>query len=485
MNVVTVFHIVGMNLAFVGISMLLPALWSVYYASSDLFALLLSSLITSLFGLSIYFIFKRKRTEGDIRHKEGYAIVTFTWLLASLFGSLPYILSGSMLSFSDAIFESASGFTTTGSTILTDIEALMPGILFWRSLTHWLGGMGILVLFIAVLSMTGSGGLQIFRAESTSLIDNKLRPKMSETAKILWLTYLLLTSFLTMFLWAGGMTFFDALCHAFSTISTGGFSTKNLSIGYYDSNYIKLVITAFMFFSGINFALYYPVYKNRNLKIIYKNSEFRLYALTIILATSFIFLVLSLFPFDGSIGENILNAAFQATSVITTTGFVSHDYNLWPDSLKLLIFALMFTGGTTGSTSGSIKTGRYLILLKQTALEMKKNLHPKSISKLKIGEKVIEERLILNVMQFFFMFIIIFIFSAIILSFQGIDFITALTASAASITNVGPGFNLAGPMENYSFFSSFNKIYLSFLMLIGRLELFTVLVLFNPVFWKK
>lgn len=485
MNVKTVFHIVGMNLTFVGLSMLLPALWSIYYASNDLFSLLLSSLITSIFGLSFYFIFKKDNMDGDIRHKEGYAIVTFTWILASLFGSLPYLLSGSILSSADAIFEAVSGFTTTGSTILTDIEALQPGILFWRSLTHWLGGMGILVLFIAVLSMTGSGGLQIYRAESTSLIDNKLRPKLSETAKILWLTYVLLTSFLTMFLWAGGMTFFDALCHAFSTISTGGFSTKNLSIGYYDSNYIKLVITVFMFFSGINFALYYPVYKSRKLKIIYKNPEFRLYALTLISASVFIILVFSFVSCDGSVGDRILNAAFQATSVITTTGFVSHDYNLWPDSLKLLIFALMFTGGSTGSTSGSIKTGRYMILLKQTAQEMKKNIHPKSISKLKIGEKVIEEKLILNIMQFFFMFIVIFIFSAIILSFQGLDFITALTASAASLTNVGPGFNLVGPMENYSFFSSFNKIYLSFLMLIGRLELFTVLVLFNPVFWKK
>ena len=485
MNIKTVFQIVGMNLSFVGLSMLIPVIFSIYYGSSDLWSLIFSSMITTGTGLALYIFAKAAKGELEVRHREGYAIVSFTWLLASIFGSLPYLLSASLTSWADAIFESASGFTTTGSTVFTNVEALEPGILFWRSQTHWLGGMGILVLFIAVLSITGSGGLQIYRAESTSLIDNKLRPKLSETAKILWLTYLLLTSLLFLFLFLAGMTFFDSICHAFSTISTGGFSTKNLSIGHYDSFYIKSIITIFMFLSGINFALYFPAFKRRNLKTIYKNPEFKLYSFIVFFSSLLIFALFLLNSYNGNLAEKILDALFQATSIITTTGFVNKDYNLWSDSLKFLIFAMMFIGGSTGSTSGSIKIGRYMILLKQSALEFKKTLHPKAVSKLKVGEKVIEEKMILNILQFFFLFIIIFVFSAFILSLQGIDFITALSASAASITNVGPAFNLAGPMENYSFFNSFNKIYLSFLMLIGRLELFTVLVLLDPVFWKK
>ncbi|MDD4342956.1 MAG: TrkH family potassium uptake protein [Eubacteriales bacterium] len=485
MNKKVVFHIVGMNLTIIGLSMLIPAIWSFYYGTKDIYALLVSFLVTSGFGLLLFFYFKPGRKENEIHYKEGFAVVTFTWLLASLFGTLPFMLSGDILNFADAIFESTSGFTTTGSTILEDIEALQPGIMFWRSQTHWLGGMGILVLFIAILSITGSGGLQVYKAESTSLIDNKLRPKLSETAKILWFTYVMLTAFLVMLLLAGGMSFFDSLCHAFSTIATGGFSTKNLSIGFYDSSYIQWILTLFMFLSGINFALYYPVYKNKSFKSFYKNAEFKLYSLIVFLSIAFTFFALyRAFPENGFF-DNILDSAFHVVSVITSTGFATTDYNLWPEVTKVLLFTIMFIGGCTGSTVGSIKVGRYLILFKQTSQEIKKILHPKAVTKTKIGDKVIEDKMILNILQFFFIFIFIFIISAIIISFQKIDFVTALTAAGASLTNVGPGLGMVGPMETYSHFNSFNKVYLSFLMLLGRLELYTVLVLLNPVFWKK
>ena len=321
MNKKVVFHIVGMNLTIVGLSMLVPAIWSFYYGTKDIFALLISFLITSGFGLFLFFYFKPRRKENEIHYKEGFAVVTFTWLLASFFGTLPFMLSGDILNFADAIFESTSGFTTTGSTILENIEELQPGIMFWRSLTHWLGGMGILVLFIAILSITGSGGLQVYKAESTSLIDNKLRPKLSETAKILWFTYVLLTLFLVLLLLVGGMSFFDSLCHAFSAIATGGFSTKNLSIGYYDSSYIQWVLTLFMFLSGVNFALYYPVYKNKNFKSFYKNAEFKLYSLIAFIAVVFTFIILYMTYPENGFFDNILDSAFHVVSIITSTGF--------------------------------------------------------------------------------------------------------------------------------------------------------------------
>ncbi len=478
-----VFYIVGINTTIIGLSMLIPAAWSLYYQSSDLQAILISSLITTICGLLLYFFLKPK--EIEIRYKEGFGIVTFTWIFATLFGTLPFLLSGTLVNFSDAIFESMSGFTTTGATILNDIEALEPGVLFWRSLTHWLGGMGILVLFIAILSLAGTGGLQVFKAETTGLTDNKLRPKLSETAKILWFTYLILTLFLVLLLLAGGMSFYDALCHAFSAFATGGFSTKNLSIGHYDSAYIQWVITLFMFLAGITFSLYYPFYRTKKLKVFYRHEEFRLYSFIVIAAVSFTTVILFLYSDGQKFSKVLLDSAFQVISIITTTGFSTVDYDLWPETLRIFIFGLMFIGGCTGSTVGSIKIGRFLILFKQMSQEFKRIIHPKIVVKTKVSDKVIDDKHILNIMQFFFIFIFIFIISAVIISFDDLDFVTALSAAAASITNVGPALGLAGPMENYSAFSNFNKIYLSFLMLLGRLELYTVLVLLNPVFWKK
>ncbi len=484
MNTRLVFYIVSMNVSIIGLSMLLPAFWAIYYGTPDLIGILLSSLITTIFGLVLFFLLKTKE-EHEIRYKEGFAIVTFTWVFAGIFGSLPFLLTGSLTNFADAFFETMSGFTTTGASIFTDVEAVLPGVLFWRSLTHWLGGMGIVVLFVAILSTIGAGGFQMFRAESTGLTPDKIKPRISSSAKILWNTYLLMTVAQTFLLYIGGMTFFDSLCHTFGTMATGGFSTKRLSIGYYDSYYIQWVIIIFMFLAGINFALYYTIYHFKNFKVFLKDSEFRLYALIVSVTT---ILTVSMLYYEGY-GQNFLktftDSAFQVVSVITTTGYASLDYNNWPTVTLITLFALMFIGGCAGSTAGSIKVGRILILLKYMLQEFKKAIHPKAVTVTKIGGKVVEEKQLLNVMIFFFIFISIFIISALVISLDNVDFVTALSASAATLCNVGPGFNLVGPAENYSFFSNFSKIYMSFTMLLGRLELYTVLVLLNPIFWKK
>lgn len=484
MNTRLVFYIVSMNVSIIGLSMLLPAFWAIYYGTPDLIGILLSSLITTIFGLVLFFLLKTKE-EHEIRYKEGFAIVTFTWVFAGIFGSLPFLLTGSLTNFADAFFETMSGFTTTGASIFTDVEAVLPGVLFWRSLTHWLGGMGIVVLFVAILSTIGAGGFQMFRAESTGLTPDKIKPRISSSAKILWNTYLLMTVAQTFLLYIGGMTFFDSLCHTFGTMATGGFSTKRLSIGYYDSYYIQWVIIIFMFLAGINFALYYTIYHFKNFKVFLKDSEFRLYALIVSVTT---ILTVSMLYYEGY-GQNFLktftDSAFQVVSVITTTGYASLDYNNWPTVTLITLFALMFIGGCAGSTAGSIKVGRILILLKYMLQEFKKAIHPKAVTVTKIGGKLVEEKQLLNVMIFFFIFISIFIISALVISLDNVDFVTALSASAATLCNVGPGFNLVGPAENYSFFSNFSKIYMSFTMLLGRLELYTVLVLLNPIFWKK
>ena len=483
MNTALVFRIVGLNTGIVGCSMLLPILWAMYYDSNDFQPLLISALITILFGFALHWLLRKE--EGMIRYKEGFAIVTFSWLFAGIFGALPFMLSGVLPGFPDAFFETVSGFTTTGASVITNVEAVPPGILFWRSETHWLGGMGIVVLFVALLSSVGSGGFQIFRAESTGLTPDKIKPTISETAKILWYTYLLLTLSQILLLMAGGMNFFDSLCHTFGTVATGGFSTKNASIGYYDSLYIRWVITIFMFLSGVNFALYYAVYHYKNIKIFLREEEFRLYGFLILAAGFVAFYFLSFdFPYASS-GVLLADSFFQVVSVMTTTGYATTDYNQWPLLIKMLLFSLMFVGGCAGSTGGSIKVGRILILLKQMLQEFNKMIHPRMVSRIKVCNKVVEEKQVINILQFFFIFVVIAMVSAIILSIGQVDFITALTASAATLTNVGPGFGEVGPVGNYAFFSDFSKIYMAFLMLLGRLELYTVLVLLSPVFWKK
>lgn len=480
MRVKLVFSTLGIILIIIGASMLLPLCWSFYYGEHDLNAFLISSTLTVAVG---FFLYSTLKTKDYIRYKEGYAIVSLAWIFASLFGCLPYLLSGTFDNFADAFFETMSGFTTTGATVLTDIEVLPHGLLFWRSLTHWLGGMGIVVLFVAILSSIGIGGMQMFKAESPGPVAEKIKPRISQTAKILWFTYVVLTLIEIILLCLFGMPVFDAMCHSFGTLATGGFSTKNLSIGYYNSA-IQWIITIFMFLSGVNFALYYMALHNKNIKIFWKNEEFKFYTSIVMVGIAIITAVLffnDLFP----LGEAFRLAAFQVVSIITTTGFVTYDFDQWPLVVKSILFTLLFVGGCSGSTSGSIKVGRFLVLFKQAHLELKKAIHPRMVTSLKIRGKNVPDDIIINILQFFFIYIFIFMIATIILSGFGLDFVSSITASATALGNVGPGLNLVGPAQNFNFIPYMAKIILAFLMLLGRLELYTVLVIFSPIFWKK
>ncbi|KJS87561.1 MAG: potassium transporter [Peptococcaceae bacterium BICA1-8] len=480
MNLKVVFSTLGIILMIIGISMLIPLAWSLYYGSHDLLAFVISSIITFIVGL---LLFKGIKNPGEIRYKEGFAIVSLSWVLASIFGALPYLISGTFSNIADAIFETMSGFTTTGASVLTDVEVLPYGILFWRSLTHWLGGMGIVVLFVAVLSSIGVGGMQMFRAESPGPVAERIKPRISETAKILWLTYVIFTIIEIILLWIFGMNLFDAMCHTFGTVATGGFSTKNLSIGYYNS-IIQWIIIIFMFLSGANFALYYSLLHNKTPKVFWKSAEFRLYSYIILSSITIITIILATnayMPLDKALTA----AAFQVVSIITTTGYATYDFDQWPLLTKSILFTLMFIGGCAGSTGGAIKVGRILILLKQTALELKRAIHPRMIIQLKIREKVIPENIVINILQFFFIYMMLFMLSSIIMTGFGLDILSAMTSVAATLGNVGPGLGLVGPTQNYNFVPSLGKFYLSFLMLLGRLELYTVLVIFSPHFWRK
>lgn len=476
-----IFASLGVILMLLGASMLLPLFWSLYYGDQDWWVFIVTSTVTFLTGAVLY---KFLGLEGGFNSREAYAVVSLSWLLASLFGAVPYLLSGTFMSFADAFFETMSGFTTTGASVLTDIERLPHGILFWRSLTHWLGGMGIIVLFVAVLSSLGVGGMQMFRAESPGPVAEKIKPRIRETAKILWYTYLTLTLAETLLLWVLGMPLFDALCHTFGTLATGGFSTKNASIGHYSSPLIHWVIIVFMFLSGANFALHYQAFRGRSLKAFWRNNEFRMYLYFVLLS---IFLISGDLLINNRHGlEKVLReASFQVVSIITTTGYATADFDKWPLLSQALLVTLMFVGGCAGSTGGSIKVGRLLVLLKQSYLELQRAIHPRAILNTKVDGKAFSQEILINIMQFFFIYIAIAAISIVFMAALGLDLVTAFTSVAATLGNVGPGLGGVGPTQNYYFVSAVGKYYLSLLMLLGRLELYTVLVLLAPSFWKK
>lgn len=480
MRIILVLSLLGKLLLIIGGSMAFPLAWSVYFGDGDAVPILISMLITMGVGAFISFFVKSNET---IRHREAFAIVTFGWLVAALFGAFPYMLSGTFTSFTDAFFETMSGFTTTGASVLTDIEAVPRGILFWRSLTHWLGGMGIMVLFVALLSLLGGGGLQMFKAEVPGPLAERIKPRIQETAKMLWLTYVILSLVETILLLLGGMNLFDALCHTFATMATGGFSTKNLSVGFYDSAYIQWVITVFMFLAGANFALsYQAIFKRTN--SFWHNQEFRLYTYITVGATLIIFANLITINPQG-IELTLRQAAFQVVAILTTTGFATVDFDKWPALSRMIIFVLMFVGGCSGSTGGSIKVGRILIFFKHTLVEIARSIHPRAIKYLKVGNKTVADSVIINVLQFFFLYIGIFFLGAIVMSALGLGFTEALSSVATTLGNVGPGLGSIGPAANYAHVPSLGKWLLSFFMLLGRLEIYTVLVLLVPQVWRK
>ncbi|MBE0640144.1 MAG: TrkH family potassium uptake protein [Bacteroidales bacterium] len=455
--------------------------WGLFDVNYDFWPLVISSLICFLTGTILYFV-NGKAMRESIGKREGYIIVSSAWVVISVFGALPFILNGSIPDFTDAFFETMSGFTTTGATILTDIEAVPKGLLFWRATTHWIGGMGIIVLSLAILPFLGIGGMQLFIAEVPGPTPDKLHPRITQTAKRLWGIYFLLTFAQTLLMMLGGLDLFDSLTHAFATMATGGFSTKNDSIASF-SPYLQYVITVFMFLAGVNFTLHYMALHGR-LRDVFRNEEFRYYVFAIVLSTVVIATVLVLTNF-ATPELSFREAVFTVVSIMTTTGFVTADYLMWPGALWFIIFMLMFIGGSAGSTGGGVKVVRQMLLLKNSLLELKRLLHPQAVIPVRMNGKPVSQEIILRVLAFFLIYMLVFAFGVFVMSMLGLDFDTAIGASIASLGNIGPGIGKVGPVFNFTIIPDLGKWFLSFLMLLGRLEFFTVLILFSPAFWRR
>ncbi|NOQ26386.1 MAG: TrkH family potassium uptake protein [Bacteroidales bacterium] len=476
-----IIQVMGLLLLIEGFFLGVSSLVSLFYGQYDFSALITTSLICFSTGTILWFI--TKNANKNIGKREGYIIVSFVWIIFSLFGALPFVISGAIPSYTDAFFETMSGFTTTGASILNDIEAMPFGLLFWRSLTQWLGGMGIIVLSIAILPMFGIGGMQLFVAEVPGPTPDKLHPRIKETAKRLWGIYMLFTIIEIILLKIGGMNWFDAINHSFTTMATGGYSTKQASVAHFDSPFIDYVIIVFMFIAGTNFTLSYFALHLKFGKV-FKNEEFRYYLGFVVIFT--LIIATSLWFYGGfNIEKSFRDSLFQVVSIITTTGFATADYLQWMPFTIVMIFALMFFGGSAGSTGGSIKIVRITLLLKNSYQELKRIIHPNAIIPVRINGKSVPPQIISNILAFVVFYMLISIGSSVVIASLGYDIETSLGAVAATLGNIGPGIGRVGPIENYAHIPDFGKWFLSFLMLIGRLELFTVIVLFSPAFWKK
>jgi len=454
---------------------------SVIYSEHASWPVFLSSMITLFCGALLWLVFRR--SDKSFSKREGYIIVTLGWILFSCFGAIPFFISGEIPSFTDAFFETISGFTTTGASILTDIESLPKYLLYWRSLIQWLGGMGIIVLSLVILPILGIGGMQLFIAEVPGPTPDKIHPRIKETAKRLWGIYVFFTCAETLLLWLGGMSFFDALNHSFTTMATGGYSTKQASIAYFDSPFIHYVITIFMIFAGINFTLSYFALHLR-FKLILRDEEFRFYIGFIVIFTILITLILSL-NIDQPFEQSFRQSLFQVVSILTTTGYTTTNYIEWMPIGIVFVFLLMFFGGSAGSTGGSVKIIRVVLLLKNSILELKRLIHPNAVIPVRMNRQAVPTGTVHNVLAFVSLYIFLVMIGIIVISAMGYDLESSLGAVGATLGNIGPGLGVVGPIENYAHFPGIGKWFLSFLMLIGRLELFTVLVLFSSHFWKK
>ncbi len=480
MQIKSIIHILGFLLMFLAGAMLLPIPFSLYYGGRDSPYFILTALITFITG---FLAFRFTHLRRDVRAREGFAIVTLGWVLFSLLGSLPFMMAGAIPSFTDAFFETMSGFTTTGATILVDISKLSHGLLFWRSLTHWLGGMGIIVLSLAILPFLGVGGMQLFKAEVPGPVPDKLTPRVTETAKILWGVYILISAAETVLLMLGGMNLFEALCQTFGTMATGGFSTKNASIGYYNSAYIEYVIIIFMILAGTNFSLHYR-FLHKDFSSYFKNNELLLFLALIAGATLFIGYDTFLHHYQN-IEVAFRKTLFQVVSILTTTGFGTADYEQWAFSSQFILFLFMFIGGCAGSTGGGMKIIRLYVLIKFVRTEVQRLLHPKAVIPVRVGQNVIPREIVTNVLGFLALMAGLFIGGVVLMSVLGLDMESSLGAVAATLGNIGPGLGSVGPTDNYAHIPLIGKWVLTFFMLAGRLEIYTVLILFSPSFWKK
>lgn len=480
MNYRVVLKVLGNVLKYELILLVIPLLIALYYGDGDANAFLITIVVMAP---AAFFLSRVKTIKNDIYAKEGFLTVGLAWLGISIVGALPFILSGAIPSFIDAFFETVSGFTTTGASILTEIESLPKGILFWRSFTHWIGGMGFLIFILALIPSLGSNTIHLLKAESPGPNPGKIVPKIKETAKILYIIYFVLTVIQTIMLMFAGLSLYDAAIHALGTAGTGGFSNMNTSVAAFNNPAAEWIITVFMLLFGVNFALYFQLIRG-NIKSVFKSEELKYYILMVFVSIAFI--TINILDFNGgNLGLSVRQSSFQVASIITTTGFATVDFNLWPTLSKMILMMIMLVGAMAGSTGGGIKTIRIVIMFKAIRREINKILHPKRIKSVKIDGKAVEEETISGVFLFIGAYIIISLIAMLVVSLDGFDMITTSTAVIATMSNIGPGFELVGATGNFAAFSPLSKIVLSFCMLAGRLEIYPMLIMFSSTIWRK
>lgn len=479
MNYALILNSWGNLLKLLAVTMLPPLLLALKDRTADSQAFFWSLLITLLAGLLLT-LFK---SEGQFDRREGFLTVGVGWVLIVAFGALPFYLYKAVPSYVDAFFETMSGFTTTGSTVIPAIENLPRGIIMWRSLTHWLGGMGIIVLSVAIFSIFGNGST-LFQAEVPGLTAERILPRLKHTAFTLWLIYTIFSVIQLIVLRLAGMPLFDSVIHTFGTMATGGFSCRNISVEAYHSVPIEMIITFFMMAAGINFTLYYHAAEKRSLMPLLKDSETKGYLLILGIGTLLVAVSL-LFGMKLPVGKSLRLAVFQVVSVCTTTGFSSADFTLWPQFAQGILFILMFIGGCTGSTGGAMKVARVILLFKYMKKTIQRAARPRMVIQTKLGNQHISDSIIHDVLAFFFMYMLLYVMGSLIITATGLDLVSSFSAAAGTLGNIGPGLAKVGPLSNFAFTHPIAKLVMCFLMLAGRLELLTVLVMFSPEFWRK
>jgi trk system potassium uptake protein TrkH len=479
MNLRLTLRIQGGLLLFLAVMLLVPLPFSFWFKDGAWPWFVLSAALSAAIGLLFLRIFP---TREELTIREGFGVVTFAWILFAAFGALPFLFTGAIESPIQAYFESMSGFTTTGSTVITDLDVVEESVLLWRSLTQWLGGMGIIVLSLAILPILGVGGMQLFEAEVPGPTADRLRPRIQDTAKLLWGVYFLITAAEVIALMLGGVNFYEAVCHAFTTMATGGFSTRNGSVGELGGSYVHVVVTFFMFLAGVNFSLHFRALRGK-IGSYFLSEEFRFY-LGVLLASVLLIFLFNLRIYQDPLA-NLRDSAFQVVSLTTTTGYGTADYELWPVLAQYILVALMFVGGCAGSTGGGIKNVRVLLLAKHSFLQLSRLIHPRRIRLLKIDEKAVSGEVIQSILGFFALYIGIFVFASLGMAALGLDLVTAGASVIACLSNIGPGLGQVGPTDNFAHLPQAGHVLLSFCMLVGRLEVFTVLVLVFPSFWRK
>ena len=486
MRLKTISRVVGLILGCMGLSILLPVGCGLYYGETAvIFRLLEAVAIIVGIGFALHYAGRGGRHDEDLSHREGLAVVGIGWMIGCLAGALPYLMTGVLDNVPDAVFESVSGFTTTGATIFNDVEILPKSILLWRTLTHWLGGMGIIVLFLAILPFLGVGGMQLYLSEMSGPMGDKLKPRIKDTSIALWRIYLFLTLILLGLLLLGGMDFFNAVCHTFSTIASGGFSNWNSSMAHHASPFIQWVLIIFMYLTGISYALHYHMFKGRWRHVL-KDRELRLYTLTLIASAVIISVYVHLYHNTrGDVEISLRSALFHVTSLASTTGFVTTDYSAWHGLPQFLLMVIMFIGGCGGSTSGGFKFMRVLLLLKGAYQELFRIVHPRAVRRMKLGSTIVQQDVLLAVSRYLVIYLSLFVVFSLIMASMELDLATVLSSVIACLSCVGPGFGIVGPVESYASMPDAAKCVLSLAMLLGRLETYAILLLFMPEFWRK